>query len=217
MESTVVNTEPVVFDMNPVQANETQEMYAQTPGVFFHHAGHTHRNHRTLSTTASQVVFQEVAATKEYPGGFSLLRVHEGGFAMNFYKTRSALAREWSERTRQEYFGGYPFYTAGSVGDRNYMVERDLSGLTAAASASTTGGPSGASGLPVSTSNPTTVRSPNAAGPQSATMGAPSRLSVADTGADASGEVAAGLALTASGLALTALARATAGTGDRCS
>ena len=30
---------------------------------------------------------QEIAAGKEYPGGFSLLRLHTGGFALNFYKT----------------------------------------------------------------------------------------------------------------------------------
>jgi hypothetical protein len=77
------------------------------------------------------VVFQEVAATKEYPGGFSLLRVHEGGYALNFYKTRSDLAREWSERTRGEDFGvgAGALYQSGTIADRNYVVHRDLSGL----------------------------------------------------------------------------------------
>ena len=31
---------------------------------------------------------QEVGAVKEYPGGFTLLRIHSGGYALNFYKTR---------------------------------------------------------------------------------------------------------------------------------
>ena len=48
---------------------------------------------------------------------------------MNFYKTRSDLAREWSERTRQEYFGLVPYYVLGTIGDRNSVVARDLSGL----------------------------------------------------------------------------------------
>ncbi|HEY1574254.1 MAG TPA: hypothetical protein VGG05_23135 [Pseudonocardiaceae bacterium] len=73
--------------------------------------------------------FLEVAATKEYPGGYSLLKVFTGGYQVNFYKTRDDLARQWSQRTRGEYFGIYPHYTLGTVGDRNHTVVRDLSGL----------------------------------------------------------------------------------------
>ena len=129
LESTLVNIEPVVFDLDLQQAQQIQSLYAKSPGVFFHHAGHTHRNHRTQSTVAPRVTFQEVAATKEYPGGFTMLRVHTGGYAVNFYKTRSDLAREWTERSRQEYFGLNPLYTLGNFGDRNYVVARDMSGL----------------------------------------------------------------------------------------
>ena len=96
---------PVTFDMDPQQAARLESLYAASPGVFLHHAGHTHRNKRTLSTTATEVVFQEVAAVKEYPGGFHLLRVFTGGYALNFYKFRDTLAQEWSERSRQEYGG----------------------------------------------------------------------------------------------------------------
>ena len=76
------------------------------------------------------VTLQEIAAGKEYPGGFSLLRLHTGGYALNFYKTRSHLAREWSERSRQEILGFWPQFSLGSsVSDRNTVVARDLSGL----------------------------------------------------------------------------------------
>lgn len=131
LQSDLVNEEPIVFDLNLKQSSQIQTMYSKSPGVFFHHQAHTHRNFRTTSPTAKHVSFQEVGATKEYPGGFSLLRVHEGGYSMNFYKTRSELAREWSERTRGEYFGvgASAFYQSGSIGDRNYVVKRDLSGL----------------------------------------------------------------------------------------
>lgn len=101
--------------------------YAATPGMFLHHAGHTHR---TVSPLAPGVTHQEVAAGKEYPGGFALLRLHTGGFALNFYKCRSDLAREWSERSRQEILGLWPQFSLGaSVADRNSVVCRDLSGL----------------------------------------------------------------------------------------
>ena len=133
VESTVVNANPVRFDLDPAQAMRVEALYAATPGVFFHQAGHTHRNYRSVGTTATHVTFQETGAVKEYPGGFSLLRLFTGGYAVNFYKTRADLAREWSERTRQEDFTVGPFYVFGGVGDRNYVVDRDLSGLSSAA------------------------------------------------------------------------------------
>jgi hypothetical protein len=130
LASDVVNLEPLIFDLNLKQSNKIQSAYARSPGVFFHHQGHTHRNYRSAGTSPG-VVFQEVAATKEYPGGFSLLRVHEGGYSLNFYKTRSDLAREWSERTRGEDLGVglSALYQSGTIADRNYVVRRDLSGL----------------------------------------------------------------------------------------
>jgi hypothetical protein len=80
-------------------------------------------------------MFQEVAAVKEYPGGFHLMRVHTGGYATNFYKFRDTLAQEWSERSRPEVFGLSPLYTFGNTNDRNSVVVRDLSGLQSAAAA----------------------------------------------------------------------------------
>jgi Icc protein len=137
IESSLENTEPVRFDMYPPQALQIEQLYNQAPGVFFHQAGHTHRNRRSVGLLAAtgdplnpQVTYQETSATKEYPGGFSLLRVFTGGYALNFYKFRSQLALEWSDRTRQEYAGVNPFYTNGTTADRNYVVARDLSGLT---------------------------------------------------------------------------------------
>lgn len=116
--------------LDATQSTQLLESYASTPGVFLHHAGHTHRNHRTVSPTAPGVVLQEVCATKEYPGGFSLLRVHAGGYALNFYKSRTDLAREWSERSRQELSGLWPQFSLGAaVSDRNSVAARDLSGL----------------------------------------------------------------------------------------
>jgi hypothetical protein len=123
---------PLGFDLDPSQAMQLEQLYAATPGVFLHHSGHTHRNKRTESTTAKGVLFQEVAAVKEYPGGFHLLRIFTGGYALNFYKFRPPLAQEWSERSRPEYGGLSPFYVLGNAADRNAVVVRDLSGLEAA-------------------------------------------------------------------------------------
>jgi hypothetical protein len=129
LESSLDNTRPLLFDLETQQSMQLEQLYAPSPGVLIHHAGHTHRNKLTTSLTAPHVTFQEVAATKEYPGGFHLLRVHTGGFALNFYKFRGALAQEWTERSRPEYGGLAPFYTFGTMADRNTVVARDLSDL----------------------------------------------------------------------------------------
>jgi hypothetical protein len=128
--------EQSVFPITPsssldaTQAHTILQDYARVPGLFLHHAGHTHRNKRTVSPVAPAVTLQEVSAAKEYPGGFALLRLHSGGFALNFYKSRSRLAREWSERSRQEIAGLWPQFALGTtVADRNVVRARDLSNL----------------------------------------------------------------------------------------
>ena len=129
--------------LDPGQAADIVAAYRSTPGVFLHHAGHTHRNKQSALAGAPGVVHQEVAAVKEYPGGFTLLRVHEGGYALNFHKASSDEARAWTERSRTQIGGSWPQFALGSrVSDRNTVVERDLSGLTAIASSSAKGRPS---------------------------------------------------------------------------
>ena len=118
------------FDLDRADAARLQELYAATPGVFFHHSGHTHRNLRTHSLIAPDVEFLEVAATKEYPGGFALLKVYEGGYMVNFYKSSSDLARQWSQVSGGGYLGLHPAYALGTLADRNHVVDRDFSALT---------------------------------------------------------------------------------------
>ncbi|MEU6586452.1 metallophosphoesterase [Nocardia sp. NPDC046763] len=119
------------FILDAANAAELQSIYRSAPGVFLHHAGHTHRNRRTRPDLPIPVEFLEVAAVKEYPGGYTLLRLYEGGYMLNFYKTRTEAARRWSTRSRGEYFGLLPEYTLGTTADRNFVVPRDLSGVTA--------------------------------------------------------------------------------------
>ncbi|MGW3545033.1 metallophosphoesterase [Nocardia niigatensis] len=119
------------FILDAANAAELQSIYRSAPGVFLHHAGHTHRNRRTRPDLPIPVEFLEVAAAKEYPGGYTLLRLFEGGYLVNFYKTRTEGARRWSTRSRGEYFGLLPEYTLGTIADRNFAVSRDLTGVTA--------------------------------------------------------------------------------------
>src|SRR6266511_1601681 len=128
-ESAVTTADGPTFDLDQTRARQLEALYAAAPGVFLHHAGHTHRNKRTFVAGRRDVEFLEVAATKEYPGGYSLVRVYSGGYQVSFYKARAELARRWSQRTRGEYLGLYPSYTLGTIADRNHTVARDLSGL----------------------------------------------------------------------------------------
>jgi 3',5'-cyclic-AMP phosphodiesterase len=129
-ESAVTTVAGPTFDLDRADAAALEALYAATPGVFFHHSGHTHRNLRTSSPVATGVEFLEVAATKEYPGGFALLKVYEGGYMLNFYKSSSHLARQWSQVSSGEYLGLYPAYTLGSTADRNHVVARRFSRLS---------------------------------------------------------------------------------------
>ncbi|WP_107654429.1 metallophosphoesterase [Nocardia suismassiliense] len=129
VESGFTNLAGPGFVLNGRDSAELQALYTRSPGVFLHHSGHTHRNRRTRPDTACAVEFLEVAAVKEYPGGYSLLRLYEGGYMLNFYKTRTDAARRWSATTRSEYFGLLPDYTLGTTADRNHVVLRDFSGL----------------------------------------------------------------------------------------
>ncbi|MFE5290073.1 metallophosphoesterase [Nocardia sp. NPDC056611] len=118
------------FVLDRSNAAALHALYASAPGVFLHHSGHTHRNRRTRPDSGIGVEFLEVGAVKEYPGGYTLIRVYEGGYAVNFHKTRSEAARRWSTRTRSQYLGLHPDHALGSCADRNHVVLRDFSGLS---------------------------------------------------------------------------------------
>ncbi|MBH0776808.1 metallophosphoesterase [Nocardia bovistercoris] len=117
------------FVLNRRDGATLHQLYERAPGVFLHHSGHTHRNRRTRPDTAVPVEFLEVASIKEYPTGYALLRLYEGGYMVTFQTTRTAAARRWSARTRTQLFGLQQRYSLGSLADRNHVVRRDMSGI----------------------------------------------------------------------------------------
>ncbi|WP_245650551.1 metallophosphoesterase [Nocardia harenae] len=124
------------FVLDRRDAAELHRLYARAPGVFLHHSGHTHRNKRTRPDTDIRVEFLEVASIKEYPAGYALLRLYEGGYMITFHTVRGADAQRWSARTRSQLFGLLRRYSLGSPADRNHVVRRDLTGLAPAITAS---------------------------------------------------------------------------------
>jgi Icc protein len=134
-ESAATTEAGPTFDIDRPTAIALQRLYTRTPGVFFHHSGHTHRNKRTFLLDDGQnpiesIEFLEVSSTKEYPGGYSLLKLYTGGYTVSYYKNRTSLALAWQQRTRHEYYSLYPHYMLGTIADRNHTVVRDLSGLS---------------------------------------------------------------------------------------
>ena len=106
-------------------ATEFRRRLAPRSNVVGVYAGHTHRNNRSLSSETGTVPFFEGGAVKEYPGGYTTVRLYTAGYQVNFWKTSSPDARAWSERSRGEYLGLYPYYTLGSLADRNWVYAFD--------------------------------------------------------------------------------------------
>ena len=96
-------------------------MVARHPNTAGVYAGHTHRNDLSLASDTGTVPFFEGGAVKEYPGGYTVVRLFEGGYMANFWKSSTPDARAWSERSRGSYLGLAPNYQLGSLGDRNWV------------------------------------------------------------------------------------------------
>ncbi|MBA2725720.1 MAG: metallophosphoesterase family protein [Actinobacteria bacterium] len=82
---------------------------------------HTHRNWIAYSPHTGRMPILELGATKEYPGGYSLFRFYEGGFIRTWIPIECGFCNTWRETTRGEYLSLYPFYTSGSLRDRNFV------------------------------------------------------------------------------------------------
>lgn len=114
---------PVVFGVRPDRGGEEfLTLIGANPQVTGVLGSHTHRNFVSTSLASGpRTVFLENAATKEYAGGYGILRVYEGGWMRTFHRLSCGFCRQWIETTRQEYNGLYPGYTFGSLSARNFV------------------------------------------------------------------------------------------------
>lgn len=106
-------------------AKSFRDLIAKHPNTAGVYAGHTHRNNLSRNVETGRLPYFEGGAVKEYPGGYSVVRLFEGGYMVNFHKTRDRDARAWSERSRGEYLGLAPMYQLGGLGERNWVFEFD--------------------------------------------------------------------------------------------
>ena len=116
---------PVNDGLDVQDAQKFRQLLGKHANVAGVYAGHTHRNNFSRNVETGTVPYFEGGAVKEYPGGYTVVRLFEGGYMVNFWKTKSAEARAWSERSRGEYLGLAPSYQLGSLTDRNWTYAVD--------------------------------------------------------------------------------------------
>ena len=129
-------TPPLVDGLNVNDATAFRKLLGKHDNVGGVYAGHTHRNNLSRNTETGTVPYFEGGAVKEYPGGYTVVRMFEGGYMVNFWKTSSPEARAWSERSRGEYLGLAPTYQLGSLSDRNWTHSVDFRQTTRVAAPS---------------------------------------------------------------------------------
>ena len=115
--------EPVIFGVPPYNGGtQFLDTVAANPQIVGVLQAHTHRNFNSYGMKAgNRTPFIENGTSKEYPGGYSVFSVYEGGYTRSYFRPRDCgFCREWTETTRAEYFGLAPQYLLGSLGTRNF-------------------------------------------------------------------------------------------------
>lgn len=114
---------PNVLPANAVRLARLLSRHGRVVGVF---AGHLHRNYIGFwPEQTGNLPYVETAPAKEYPCGYAITRVFEGGYMQSYYTPRSPECLEWSAMTEDVYknvgYGG----KVGRLGDRNFVVRFD--------------------------------------------------------------------------------------------
>ncbi len=110
------------FGLSPQDSERLVSVVARRPSLLGYFAGHTHRNRVRRLDATGEVPWVEVAATKDFPGGWAEYRVFEGGVLQVFHRISTPEALRWSERTRAMFGGLYPAYSFGTIEERCFVV-----------------------------------------------------------------------------------------------
>lgn len=118
--STTLAIPPAVFGVNQRDAQAFLSLIADYDVRMIVNA-HTHRNWIAYSPHTGRMPILEVGPTKEYPAGYSLFRVYEGGILREWRPIDCDFCNAWRETTRGQYFSLYPLYTSGSLRERSFV------------------------------------------------------------------------------------------------
>jgi Icc protein len=119
-----------IFEHHPVGADWVDvdkkararllHIFAQNPRIVGVFNGHSHRAKlTTLPAVTGGLPYIEVPSVKEYPVGYGLVRVYQGGFMYNFFMADCPDCLEWNHITRQEDLGMAPHLLNRKLSDRN--------------------------------------------------------------------------------------------------
>ena len=112
------------LDIDPRMQRRLLELIAEHPQVAAVFNGHSHRARVTrVPEITGDLPFIEVPPVKDYPLGFGLVRVYQGGFMFNFRPTDCPDCREWRQMTRGHYYRLAPRLLFGRLEDRNFTAE----------------------------------------------------------------------------------------------
>lgn len=86
--------------------------------------GHTHRNYVGYEPAlGKRLPFLENGACKEYPAGYALVRVYEGGIVRTFHRMTTDFARAWVKTTAGQIWGRHSDYTRGPLSSRAFVTD----------------------------------------------------------------------------------------------
>jgi 3',5'-cyclic AMP phosphodiesterase CpdA len=118
---------PVLFGVSPLLGGrDALGVIAAHDHVALVVHGHTHRNYVGYDErSGARTPFLENGATKEYPGGFGLLRFYEGGVLRTFHRVAEPWCRSWIATTATQLYGLHPAYTRGPLSARAFTHAYD--------------------------------------------------------------------------------------------
>ena len=118
---------PLVFGVHLDQGGQAcLDVLARHDHVRLVLHGHTHRNYLTYDPQSGpRLPFLENGATKEYPGGYAIVRVHEDALVRTFHRMTAPFCRDWVRTTANQIYGRHAQYTRGSLASRAFVHRYD--------------------------------------------------------------------------------------------
>lgn len=111
-----------------------RDLVAQHPQVVGVFSGHTHRNLIGYDDVTGRLPWVETGALKNYPAGYNVLRIYEGGYLREFHRAdcEDGFCRRWASVTRYENFGTSASYMLGELHARAFTYIDDCDHRTPA-------------------------------------------------------------------------------------
>jgi 3',5'-cyclic-AMP phosphodiesterase len=105
-------------DVVPSIRMRLHKIFGSNPQIVGVFNAHSHAATIVTVPATGNVPYITVNATKEYPLGYAMVRVYEGGYIFTFTPTDCPDCREWRDLTRGEYFGQAPRKLLKKITDR---------------------------------------------------------------------------------------------------